>query len=244
MAEQPEEYHGLAPGLTRSDPSALTTDQLRRELASLSDQLSERIAGVVNMVGARLDAIDKATALFEANLTRIPNSVDRAVDQLKELNAEKFASVRASIADLASLGIEKFDGIQKQFQERDTRVEQTARDTKVAVDAALQAAEKAVGKQNESFALSIAKSETATTKQIDQLSTIAAGNGAAIDGKIGDLKDRVSRIENQAIGWASAETKQSSETTTHQGASNVVVGLVGVAVLIVSLLLSHVSVWR
>ncbi len=87
--------------------------------------------------------------MFNANITRVPTDTDKQIQHLKEL-------VVALIEERDKLVAEKFNGISTQFKERDVRVEQTARDTKVAVDAALQAAEKAVIKQNEQFGFSIA----------------------------------------------------------------------------------------
>lgn len=80
------------------------------------------------------------------------------------------------------------------------RTEQSSKDSKVAVDAALQAAKEAVGEQNKSSALAIAKSETATTKQIDQLGILIQNNTKAFDDKISDLKDRLTRIEGMGQG--------------------------------------------
>ena len=204
------------------DPSNLTNDKIRNDLAALEHQLSERISGVRSTIDARLGAMDKAADLFDANLNRIPTLTDREVGHLREVHEEKFFS------------------IQRQFVERDTRVEQTARDTKVAVDAALQAAEKAVGKQNESFALSIAKSEAATTKQIDQqvlnLQTTASG----LDSKIIDVKDRITRLESQAVGQINADNKHTAATSTQNSSTGLIIGTAGVLVAVVSVVLSVV----
>jgi hypothetical protein len=95
---------------------------------------------------------------------------------------------------------EKFNSVQVQFAERDTRTEQTSKDSKVAVDAALQAAKEAVGEQNKSSTLAIAKSEAATTKQIDQISVIINTMAKGLDDKIDDIKTRLTSIEGRAKG--------------------------------------------
>ena len=146
------------------DPSTLTTEQLRRELTSLRSVLE-----------ARLDGMDRAMVLFSDNLTRVPTDTDKQVGHLKELHDEKFSS------------------IQKQFEERDTRTEQAAIATKIAVDAALQAQKEAAGAQNESNAAAITKSELATTKQIDGIVALLGSSNKATDEKIGDLKSRFDR---------------------------------------------------
>ena len=182
------------------DPTALTTQQLWREIASLKELMLTKIA-----------AIDKSIGIAHENEVRRPTEIEKAIVDVKILHDEKFRSVfkqyeerivfTEKITDANNLLTnEKFNGVEKQFKERDVRVEQTAKDTKVAVDAALQAAEKAVGKQNESFALSIAKSETATMKQIDQQGAIIGNATTTLDGKINDVKERLTRIEGMSTG--------------------------------------------
>ena len=132
------------------DPTILTTQQLYREIATSREILE-----------TRLNAMDTATDLNKQATDKIPNIIDNKVAQLKNVFDERFATV-----------VEKFRSIETQFKERDTRTEQSSKDSKVAVDAALQAAKEAVGEQNKSNALAIAKSETAFTKQLDQIGAL------------------------------------------------------------------------
>jgi hypothetical protein len=159
----------------RPDPTVLTTDQLRREIAALREIIETRMQGM-----------DRATQLLQATTNRIPSDVDTKVDHLKTLHEEKFHSIEI------------------QFHERDVRAEQTSRDTKTAVDAALQAAKEAVGAQTQASDRAIAKSETATTKQIDQITQLIQSNAVAQDAKISDLKDRLLLIEGRGSGFASS----------------------------------------
>lgn len=163
-----------------TDPSALTTQQTIRELLHLKELIDAKLIAI----DTRLSSMDKAQELFQSNLTRIPTETDRAVSRLKELVDQKF------------------DGIAVQFRERDTRVEQTAKDGKVSIDAALSAAEKAVAKQNESNALAIAKQEAAFTKQIDQQYLQNATSFKSVDDKIADLKTQMSTITGRSGGLA------------------------------------------
>jgi len=153
------------------DPTTLTTEIIRREFNSLKE-----------LIFSRLDAMDKAMDLFSENITRVPTDTDKQIMHLKELHNEKF------------------DSISVQFKERDTRTEQTSRDSKVAVDAALQAAKEAVSEQNKSNALAIGKSETTFTKQIDQIGTLVNTMQKAIDDKIDDIKSRLQGAESRKIG--------------------------------------------
>lgn len=159
------------------DPTELTTAAILRELAALREVLEAQITGQREFFVARIDGMDKAISLLQVITDRQPSDVDKKITNLQRLHEEKFGSV------------------QVQFQERDVRVEQTAKDTKTAVDAALAAQEKSAGKQADSFALSIGKSETATTKQIDQLGVLIQQSTKASDEKISDMKDRLIRVE-------------------------------------------------
>lgn len=252
-------------GTTPPDPSVRTVEQLGSAVMALRE-----------LIEVRLDAMDKAQALFEGNLTRVPTEVDKqiahlhslvwerlggmekSIEALRQLTWEHFASIALQFAglqlqfderdtraeqalhahamtlatqiktiddaldqvqgelrtrpeaierrvgQLQALHEEKFKSIQTQFVERDTRTEQTSRDSKVAVDAALQAAKEAVSEQNRASSLSISKSETATTKQIDQQGQLIASATAALNDKIDDLKSRLTLIEGRGSGMAAS----------------------------------------
>jgi hypothetical protein len=176
------------------DPTRLTTEQLIREIGAARELIDKSIEGT-NRVIVQLQAeMDKVPGLLRHEL-------------------ENFARVQ----DV------KFEGIKTQFAERDTRTDQTSRDSKVAVDAALQAAKEAVGEQNRSSALAIAKSEAATTKQIDQLGILIQTSAGTTESKITDIKERLTRIEGEKAGGK-------AETTTRQMSTNSMVGIIGVMI--------------
>jgi hypothetical protein len=187
------------------DPTLLTTQQLRRELLSLRE-----------IIEARIEGMNRAIELAGQRTERMPGELLVYVDRLKDLHEEKFRSV------------------QLQFSERDIRTEQTSRDSKVAVDAALQAAKEAVSEQNKSSALAIGKSEASTTKQIDQQSTLIQTTTQGLNDKIGDLKDRLTLLEGKAVGVTAQVTTQNTSnsylvTAIGVGAA-IVFGLAGLAV--------------
>lgn len=178
------------------DPTILTTVQLNREIAALKE-----------VVFTRLDGMDKALNLVNDVALRVPSAVDSAISHLRDLHEEKFKSIAL------------------QFSERDTRSEQGSRDSKVAVDAALQAAKEAFVEQNKSSALAIAKSESATMKQIDQLGAMIQTTYSGTNDKIDDIKSRLTLIEGKGFGVVATNLG-------HQTSSSFVVALVvaGVAV--------------
>lgn len=171
------------------DPSVLTTAALLREVASLKE-----------LVFTRIDAIDKAITVAHDDLVRVPTEVQKTVGNLRDLHDQRFEAVEKELEYRTTLYNEKFASVQTQFRERDTRVEQTAKDNKVAVDAALSAAKEAFGEQNKSSALAIAKSETSIAKQIDSLVALITTATKALDDKITDAKDRLTRLEGKGEG--------------------------------------------
>lgn len=104
------------------------------------------------------------------------------------------------ITHLDSLFSERFLRIQTQINERDVQTDKASRDVKSAVDAAFAAAKEAVGEQNKSNALSINKSEAATTKQIEGIFELVRTNTKGADDKISDIKDRLTTIESHSKG--------------------------------------------
>ena len=164
------------------DPTTLTTQALYREINQVHDLINSETYAVSSGLSARIDGADRERLRLQAEIDALPTEVTRRIDTLRVLHEEKFNS------------------IQVQFIERDTRTEQTSRDSKVAVDAALQAAKEAVGEQNKSSALAIAKSEASTTKQIDQQGLLIASSTQGLDDKINDVKERLTRIEGGANG--------------------------------------------
>jgi len=209
----------------------LINEKLRRvdeEKAIAHAGLITEIKRIEDKLTTRLDSMDKATELLNDNFTRVPTDTDKQIKQLEMLMDEKFNGV-----DI------KFESVAQQFRERDVRVEQSAQQTKVAVDAALQAAKEASGESNKAFTLSINKSEAATTKQIDQLNAGFQTAISGISGQISDVKDRVARIENLAVGRNEAETTQRNNTTSTQGSLGLWITVAVAATGFVTFALTH-----
>lgn len=166
------------------DPSVLTTQQMHREINALRDTFETRLAGM-----------DKATALLGENVSRVPTDTDKQIRQLRELHDEKFeAGLNARMA----MAI----GIQKQFDERDIRSAASEDAAKVAVNAALQAQKEAAAAQNSSNTAAIAKSEVATTKQIDSILALLASNNSALNDKMAAVNQRLDRGDGVHTGQA------------------------------------------
>jgi hypothetical protein len=143
-----------------TDPSHLTTQALRHEIGSIKELFDTRFDGLDSTVERMLVLIDRLSAVM-----------DEKVNQLRNLTDEKFAGVGSRFAEARYL------------------TEQTSRNDKIALDAALQAQKEDVGKQNDSNNASISKTEILFTKQID-----------ALDDKIDDIKSRFIAGDSQMKG--------------------------------------------
>ena len=182
------------------DPTVLTTDQLRREIGALRELMESRFSGS-----------EKIAEIMESALSKLRLSYKEDIQRAQELSDEKFNSVET------------------QFRERDTRAEQTAKDNKTSVDAALAAAKEAVG-----------KTEAAFTKQMDMLSAQMTQLGKALDDKIDDVKTRVTIIESNRAG-AGAQKIESVQTSKDNSALVFsIIGAVVAAAVVVNIVVSLV----
>jgi len=189
---------GKAPSLTIerslvSDPTALTTQMVWREIASVERLLSERIL-----------SIERSIDIAHQDLVRVPTEVQKQIGYLKELTDEKLQSATKVHAAYEALVKEKFESIATQFLERDSRMQESARSSKLAVDAALQASKEAVSEQNRSTSLAASKSESAFSEQIKAQAQLINTTFNSLDGKLGDLKERITRLESLDAGAAGA----------------------------------------
>jgi cation transport regulator ChaB len=162
--------------------------------------MRDYVDGQFDTLRERLRGIDKATEVLNETVTRVPTETQKEVAHLKSLMDERFQSV------------------QVQFSERDTRQERESRDNKIAVDAAFAAQKEIAAKQDESNAKSIEKSERGTEKTID-----------AQSGKIDDLKERLTAIEAIKLGGQESKAGQYAAI----GMGILVLGLLGTIVAII-----------
>jgi hypothetical protein len=155
------------------DPSPRTVDALHREVMWEDKLRDKEIAHLKELFSEATGARDRAIALLQAFADKSPTT----------------AEVAQAVASLEALMVEKFKSVEGQFTERDKRVEQTAKDSKTAVDAALQAAKEAVNKTEVGFGNSIVEAQK-----------LIAQNTKNTDDKINDLKDRVTASEARGKG--------------------------------------------
>jgi hypothetical protein len=212
MSAQPRPRRSTSqPSIPIPDPTDRTIEQLQREISGVKEQILSTVDGTREVISTRLNGMDRAIALVHEHATQLPVRIIDAVSQLQKIQDERFRS------------------IETQFTEKDKRLEQTSTDSKVAIAAALQAQKEAVGQQNESNSLAIAKSEAAIatalqaqkeavsqqnesnslaiakseaafTKQIDQIATLIGVGQKNADDKFDDIKSRLQAIEGRSTG--------------------------------------------
>jgi hypothetical protein len=117
-----------------------------------------------------------------------------------KLEATMRALIQAEITHQAELFNEKLRVVATEFNMLEARTAEQKKDTKDALDAALAAQKEAVANQTLSSEKSITKSETATIERIRAVETLLTTSTSAMDGKVGDLKDRVVAIEAIKLG--------------------------------------------
>jgi hypothetical protein len=231
------------------DPSVITSEAI--------DRRTENLGAVIN---ARIDGMEKAVNVFQADLTRVPTQLDRAIQGLRDLIEARLVGVSSDlesihiqlgnrdhvvktqvdgmyallseeIAKLAAVTTERFVGVAAQFSERDTRTDQRAGDTKLAVDAAFAAAKEATSKIEAGF-----------TKAIDGLQQLLNTTTAAINDKVTDLKDqsaanlsdlkeRVTAMENRTAGITTAN--QENRSVAQDGSAR----LLAIAAIVIAIVI-------
>ncbi len=242
---------GQTPGDWRPipDPTKLTTEQLRRELATLREILE-----------TRLDAMDRATELTATHAAVVGQQIEQTRDRLRDetaadvrqlrelletrldgmdrairLHAEIIDRVPAerdmAIKHLADLHDEKFASIALQFAERDVRSEQATEGAKQALDAALLAQKELVAQQNEANSAAAAKAEASFTKQIDQIGTIIQTLEKALDARITELKERIDRGEGTTAGAAGSRSERRLDTGQVLTTLSVLAAVIGLLIL-------------
>lgn len=177
------------------DPTALTTEQLRRELSGLREILT-----------ARLDGMDRATALLSETVNRTPTVIQTEIAHLRDQMETRLTAVEAISTSRLALINGKFSETdtryELQFAERDVRTTQASVAADSALKAALQAAKEAVFEQAQAAAKAAEKTELSFTKQIDQIQLQIKTIGDGFGDRLAELKERIDRGEGSTIGSA------------------------------------------
>src|ERR1700687_2874787 len=149
------------------------------------------VSALREILQARLDGMDRATALLSETVNRTPTVIQVEISHVRELIQEKLGTLGGSAE-------EKFKSIELQFTERDVRTNQAAIAADSALKAALQAAKEAVFEQAQAAAKAADKTELSFTKQIDLLLAQIKALGETFGDRLAELKERIDRGEGSS----------------------------------------------
>jgi hypothetical protein len=230
----------------------LTTAALLREVAVLKELFESKTADlrevftladkrIEDIVMHRFERVDlqvqERAAATATALTASEQAINAALITAKEAVAAQNQLIMAQLSRSDSVSAERFERIDVQFTERDKRTEQLSLASSTAIAAALQAAKEAVGEQNRSSALAIAKSENSTTEALRQLQTLFQTASKGTDDKINDLKGRLDRGEGLQIGTREQHVDQRTNTGQMIATAVMFSGLLSVIIAIAALLI-------
>lgn len=218
------------------DPTLLTTQQLIREIKALQEIVDAKLAGMDKatssleiLINEKIDAVaqrsDERHRGVQMQFSERNARFDQAITGAMEVAKAARATLEDKTAHLQELHNEKFLSVAAQFEQRD-----------IALNSTLQATKETFREQNNAAAVAIAKSEASTVKQIDQIQQLLQSATAGLEGKIADIKDRLTTIEGKTIGQATANVTRDTSTTQWVGIIGLVVGgFVGVGGLVLAM---------
>jgi len=140
----------------------------------------------------------------ERDFRPVPDPTLLTTEQLHREIAALREFVLGEIRHVGELSNERFKAVDEQFYAVSERTKEQKEDGRLALDAAFQSAKDAVALQTEASEKAIAKSEAATTKQIDALGVVVEKSSQAKDEKIDDLKTRLDKLEGRREGVSSS----------------------------------------
>lgn len=181
-------------------------------------EITTMLSGVVSVINTRLDAIDKATAIFQENLVRVPTDVDKQIFNLRTNVEEMFKRVEQGV-DQNDLRYEQRyiasqAALSAAFLAAQSAVTAALASAKDAVQAASIAAEKAVLAQNEATSAAINKTEVSVAKQIDNIMISLTLSAKTLDEKIALINGRLDRGDGVSMNRVSSQHSNTTMITT------------------------------
>lgn len=126
--------------------------------------------------------------------------VGAAIQRQDDLRAADAAAIREQIQALKDVMLVRFTAVDRELALNESRRVEQKIDTKVAVDAALSAAEKAVKEQTLASEKAILKSETSAAEQSKQQNATFTAALKGVTDLLADVKDRVVKVESRKEG--------------------------------------------
>jgi hypothetical protein len=223
-----------------ADPSPLTTAALQREVASifrelttLKEQSRTELSSEIKVLEAKITAIDKATGVFQENLTRVPTEVQKAVQNLRDLHETRLDCLAADLTLVREIIQTRFEGMDRalnllqaiadRFPERidekisalkeihggqfdAIQVQFKERDVRTAETS--KQSEVAISAALQAAKEAVGKSEVVTSKQIEDVKALFNTLSGALRDRLDEFTERFARLEGTALGQAGQKSDQ------------------------------------
>ena len=157
--------------------------------------------------------------------------VGAAIERQDDLRLAESSAIREAIGALEKHIMTRFGSIDREFTLIESRRVEQKVDTKVAVDAALSAAEKAVKEQTLASEKSILKSERAAEEQSKQQNATFTAALKGVTDILSDVKDRVVKVESRIAGGREHEADRHQAITTTTAVLMVVAAFLSILVI-------------
>jgi hypothetical protein len=164
--------------------------------------------------------------------------VAAAIQRQDDLREAAMALLKERINGIEKVSKAKFAKIDSEFSLVESRRVEQKVDTKVAVDAALSAAEKAVKEQTVASEKSIIKSETSAAEQSKQQNATFTASLKGVIDTVADVKDRVGKIENLRQGAGDIRDNARLNVGMVVGIAGVVMGFLSLVAVVVTIVLT------
>jgi hypothetical protein len=193
-------------------PDASMTPRRRESDADEDGYVTTAVVPTPDPTTLTTAALHRETGVLRDSIEQRFDDRDREVRALNRERTEQFATLKelmiGRIAALNTLTEERFASAERQ------RVEQKI-DTKSAVDAALIAQKEAVREQTTASERAIAKSETATNKQLEQQQLTVSTAVDSLRRSLDEVKERAVE-ENRAMRSSISEVATTANGTVKQ----------------------------
>jgi hypothetical protein len=180
------------------------------------------------------DPTKVTTENIEKSITALRELLEARVDGLVHLQDEKINQIKAELDGLDRLYQEYLAGVERRFVMVEEQRREHKQDDKDSLGAALAAAKELSLEDRKASDKAIDKSDAATARAIEALKTTFDTTDANRLRDIGELKDRVGKIENLKNGVVDARERSGAIVGYIGVAIGIIVGIAGVVVAVVA----------
>jgi hypothetical protein len=211
-------------------------DKILASRIRIMNDIVERAINSSNVAhNVRMDSIEHGIKSFQADLVRVPTTVDRAITALREL-------LESRLERNASISTERFLRIDSQLIERDKRSDQLSLSSSTAIATAMLVQKEAAAEVQKSSAVAIAKAEVATSDSIKQLQTLFQTSIAALNTQVQDIKSRLDKGEGIGTGRIVAvqdhRYERKDQREEERESKSMIFGVVGTAIGLAALVVT------